>query len=106
MRKGGSRFRPSFATLAAVYPPVKARGGYNRMQAAWCPGLISRSSGIVVRHSATPMGHRGWNTQPEGGLSGLGTSHHVLPPGLDHRVRDGYRREQGLRVRVLGVLVK
>ncbi len=79
------------------------------MQAAWCPGLISRSSGTIWRQSATAMGQRGWKTHPDGGFSGLGTSPPRTTcsrPGLHRRVRDGHRREQGLRVGVLGVLVE
>src|SRR3989304_9315012 len=44
------------------------------MQAARCPGRISRRSGTPWLHCAMAMGQRGWKTQPGGGLSGLGTS--------------------------------
>src|ERR687888_505079 len=43
-------------------------------QAAQCPGFTSRSSGTTCRHRSIAIGQRGWNTQPDGGLSGLGTS--------------------------------
>src|SRR5204862_6504519 len=48
--------------------------GHARWQAALCPGVRSRRSGMSYLQRSMAMGQRGWNTHPAGGLSGLGTS--------------------------------
>src|SRR5439155_12838105 len=54
-----------------------ARGGapaaQARMQAAQCAPPTSRSGGTPAAQSATAIGQRGWNAQPAGGSSALGT---------------------------------
>src|SRR6185312_4833102 len=46
------------------------------MHAAQCPGAFSSSGGTISVHAASFAGcwHRGWNTQPDGGFAGEGTS--------------------------------
>ena len=44
------------------------------LHAAQCPGRTSRNSGRTRLQPSTAIAQRGWNTQPEGGLIGLGTS--------------------------------
>ena len=57
------------------------------MQAAQVAGLdLVAARGLRSGSRRSAMGQRGWNTQPDGGLSGLGTSppqHHALAPRLD-----------------------
>src|SRR5438045_1794500 len=47
--------------------------GHARWQAALCPGVRSRRSGMSYLQRSMAIGQRGWNTHPAGGLSGLGT---------------------------------
>ena len=44
------------------------------LQATQWPGRTSRSSGRIRLQLSTAIGQRGWNTQPDGGWIGLGTS--------------------------------
>src|SRR5260370_9788291 len=44
------------------------------LQATQWRGRNSRNVGRVFLQPSTATGQRGWNTQPEGGLIGLGTS--------------------------------
>ena len=46
------------------------------MHAAQCPGAFCSSGGAIAAQAASFCGwwHRGWKTQPEGGLAGDGTS--------------------------------
>jgi hypothetical protein len=46
---------------------------FTSLQATQWPGRNSRSSGRDRRQLSTAIAQRGWNTQPEGGLIGLGT---------------------------------
>ena len=50
------------------------RRTYTTSHATMWPGAISRASGRCCLQRSTAFGQRGWNTQPEGGLIGLGTS--------------------------------
>ena len=47
---------------------------YALWQAAKCPGVISRSAGMLSAQAFPAFGHLVRNGQPDGGFKGLGTS--------------------------------
>src|SRR6516164_11827071 len=66
-------FRRSMLGFSVETPQLDASQRTSPQATQW-PGRTSRSSGRIRLQLSTAIGQRGWNTQPDGGLIGLGTS--------------------------------
>src|SRR5262245_54197290 len=66
-------FRRSMLGFSVETPQLDA-SQRTSLQATQWPGRTSRSPGRIRLQLSTAIGQRGWNTQPDGGLIGLGTS--------------------------------
>jgi hypothetical protein len=66
-------FRRSVPGFSVETPQLDA-SQRTSLQATQWPGRTSRSSGRIRLQLSTAIGQRGWNTQPDGGWIGLGTS--------------------------------
>ena len=89
----------------------RTASGNSRRPSGPSPAVPTTSSGgiVMVHGSGCMRGQRGWNTQPEGGLAGLGTSPSRMRRrrcALGARVGDRHRREQRLGVGVLRLVVE
>src|SRR5215831_18775731 len=60
--------------LSAVGAAPAGRSGTCSQQALTCPGATSADGGGSCEQTAIACGQRGWNRQPAGGASRLGTA--------------------------------